>query len=59
MDRFFWLRLGGFSGALAVVLGAFGAHGLKNHVSDPHLIKSWETAAHYHLLHSVGMKFTI
>lgn len=55
MDRFFWLRVGGFSGALAVILGAFGAHGLKNHVSDPKLIKSWETAAHYHLLHSVGM----
>jgi uncharacterized membrane protein YgdD (TMEM256/DUF423 family) len=46
-------RLGAFSGASAVLLGAFGAHGLKRRVSDPALLKTWETAAQYHLLHSV------
>ena len=55
MSRYFWLQAGAYSGALAVILGAFGAHGLKKHVDDPKLIKSWETAAHYQLLHSVLM----
>lgn len=54
MDRFFWLKVGGYSGALAVILGAFGAHGLRKYVDNQKLISSWETAAHYHLLHSVG-----
>ena len=53
VDRGFWLKAGGISGALAVMLGAFGAHGLRKHVT-PDRVKSWETAAHYHLLHSVG-----
>merc|ERR1711879_1038875 len=53
MDRYFWLRLGGISGAIAVGMGAFGAHGLKKHISDQKLISAWETAAHYQLLHSV------
>ncbi|RLN96200.1 hypothetical protein BBJ28_00025163, partial [Nothophytophthora sp. Chile5] len=38
--------------------GAFGAHALKNRVSDPHLLKNWETAAHYQLLHSVVLLAT-
>jgi uncharacterized membrane protein YgdD (TMEM256/DUF423 family) len=55
-DRSFWLLVGGISGALAVGLGAFGAHGLKNKqgITD-RAIKTWETAAHYHLIHSVCM----
>jgi len=47
------LSLSAYSGALAVALGAFGAHGLKNTIADPKLLKTWETAAHYHLLHSL------
>ncbi len=46
-----WL-LGGLSGALAVMLGAFGAHALRGSV-EPALLETWRTAAHYHLLHSV------
>jgi uncharacterized membrane protein YgdD (TMEM256/DUF423 family) len=34
-------------GASSVLLGAFGAHGLKNRVSDPAKLASWGTAAHY------------
>eukprot|EP00741_Cyanophora_paradoxa_P009530 tig00001525_g9230.t1 len=45
----FW---GGLSGALGVALGAFGAHGLRKSVTDLNLLKTWETAAHYHLIHS-------
>lgn len=51
------MRLGlpAVMGALAVGLGAFGAHGLKQHVTDPHLLDVWETAARYHLIHAVAV----
>jgi len=50
-----WWTIGGVSGALAVALGAFGAHGLKNVVEDPHLLEVWDTAAKYHLAHSLAL----
>ena len=50
-----WWRLAGILGALGVALGAFGAHGLRNTVSDPHLMEVWETAAKYHLLHVLAL----
>lgn len=40
----------GILGALAVAAGAFGAHGLKAHVTPERLL-AWETAARYHLIH--------
>ena len=42
-----WWTAGALSGASAVALGAFGAHGLKSRISDPAKIASWNTAAHY------------
>lgn len=50
-----WWRVAGVSGALAVMLGAFGAHGLKSWVDDPHLLDIWEKAARYHLIHAVAL----
>jgi uncharacterized membrane protein YgdD (TMEM256/DUF423 family) len=50
-----WWTLAGIFGALGVALGAFGAHGLKNVVSDPALLVTWETAARYHLLHALAL----
>ncbi len=50
-----WWRIGGVSGALAVMLGAFGAHGLKGVVTDPHLLEVWDTGARYHLVHAVAL----
>jgi uncharacterized membrane protein YgdD (TMEM256/DUF423 family) len=41
------------SGALAVGLGAFGAHGLKAQVSDPDALRVWHTAVEYQLYHSL------
>lgn len=41
----------GILGAIGVACGAFGAHGLKNHTSDPALLESWKTAASYQILH--------
>ncbi len=51
MNRTFIL-LGGLFGAAAVALGAFGAHGLRNSV-DAQGLETWQTAAHYHLIHAV------
>ncbi len=50
-----WWTVAGVLGALGVVLGAFGAHGLKGVVTDPHLLEVWETAARYHLIHAVAL----
>jgi len=48
-------RVAALSGASAILLGAFGAHGLQKSVSDLKLLKSWDTAAHYHLIHALPM----
>lgn len=40
------LAIGALFGALAVALGAFGAHGLEGRVV-PDRLEIWETAAHY------------
>jgi uncharacterized membrane protein YgdD (TMEM256/DUF423 family) len=50
-----WWRIAGIVGALGVLLGAFGAHGLKTVVTDPHLLEVWDTAARYHLIHAVAL----
>lgn len=41
------------SGAVAVALGAFGAHGLQDAVS-PDRLATWRTSASYHLAHAVA-----
>jgi len=47
----------GFSGFLAVALGAFGAHGLKKHLS-PELMDVWQTAVQYHFWHTLALLAT-
>ncbi|TVY24015.1 UPF0382 membrane protein [Lachnellula hyalina] len=47
----YW-TIGCIYGATSVTFGAFGAHGLKKHITDPSKIASWSTAAHYQLIHS-------
>ena len=46
MSTFLW-KTGAVFGATAVGLGAFGAHGLKKHISDPNKLANWSTAAQY------------
>lgn len=46
--------IGAFSLAVAVGLGAFGAHGLKNHL-DAYLMGVWEKAVFYHFIHALGL----
>jgi len=40
--------------ALAVVFGAFGAHGLKN-ILDPYSMTVYEKGVFYHFVHALGM----
>jgi uncharacterized membrane protein YgdD (TMEM256/DUF423 family) len=47
------LRIAALLGFLAVALGAFGAHGLKVTLASHGTLAVWQTAALYHLMHSV------
>jgi|TARA_B100001105_G_scaffold173862_1_gene140137 uncharacterized membrane protein YgdD (TMEM256/DUF423 family) len=49
-----WIILGASLAALAVVLGAFGAHGLKNKVSPENML-IFETGIRYHMYHALGL----
>lgn len=49
-----WLLLGAISGFLAVAAGAFGAHALQSRL-DANSLSIFQTAAHYHLVHSVAI----
>jgi uncharacterized membrane protein YgdD (TMEM256/DUF423 family) len=49
--------VGAYSMALAVVLGAFGAHGLKNIVSE-YSVEIYNKAVYYQVIHSLGMLVT-
>ena len=53
MKRYVYLAaLGGMSG---VMLGAFGAHGLKATLAARDSLHVWETAVLYHLIHAVAV----
>lgn len=41
------------TGCLGVILGAFGAHGIKQRV-DAEALAWWETGARYHQIHAVA-----
>ena len=54
MDARKTLALAGALIALATVLGAFGAHALKAHLSQDRLVV-YETAVRYHFIHALGL----
>ncbi len=45
-----------FFGLIAVILGAFGAHGLEGKISEYH-IDTWKTANQYHFYHTFALLF--
>ena len=49
-----WIAIGAVSAALAVGLGAFGAHGLEQRVEASEL-EIWKTGVNYHFLHALGL----
>lgn len=49
-----WITIAAINMAIAVALGAFGAHGLKNIASSQQL-DWWQTATLYLLVHGLGL----
>jgi len=52
--RSIFLFLGAMSALLAVALGAFGAHGLKDILSPEHMV-TYQTAVNYQMWHALGL----
>jgi uncharacterized membrane protein YgdD (TMEM256/DUF423 family) len=40
--------------AMAVAIGAFGAHGLKSHLSEA-MLQTYKTGVEYHFYHALGL----
>jgi uncharacterized membrane protein YgdD (TMEM256/DUF423 family) len=53
MDRLFFL-LGSVAALLAVLLGAFGAHALRDRLA-PEMLAIFETGVRYHFYHALGL----
>ncbi|MFL2983276.1 MAG: DUF423 domain-containing protein [Candidatus Neomarinimicrobiota bacterium] len=49
-----WLIIGALMAALSVMIGAFGAHGLKSRVNSTDL-EIFETGVKYQMYHSLGL----
>lgn len=49
-----WIGMAAINMAIAVALGAFGAHGLKN-IANAEQLAWWHTATLYLLVHAVGL----
>jgi uncharacterized membrane protein YgdD (TMEM256/DUF423 family) len=49
-----WSTTGSFLMALAVILGAFGAHGLRERL-DAYSMSVYEKAVFYHFIHALGL----
>lgn len=49
-----WTAIGSVFLAFAVALGAFGAHGLKDRLSE-YAMSVYEKAVFYHFLHALGL----
>ena len=49
-----WLVVAALNLALAVMTGAFGAHGLKARLT-PEQLGWWQTAVEYHISHALGL----
>lgn len=63
MTSTFWLVLGSLLAALAVAMGAFGAHGLRGQLlsgdlplaEGQRLLETFETAARYQMYHALAL----
>jgi uncharacterized membrane protein YgdD (TMEM256/DUF423 family) len=49
-----WTAIGAIFMALGVMLGAFGAHALKDHLSE-YSLSVYEKAVFYHFVHALGL----
>jgi uncharacterized membrane protein YgdD (TMEM256/DUF423 family) len=55
MSGWAWVRIGAVLGFLAVALGAFGAHGLKDRLEALGTAATFQTAAQYHMYHALAL----
>jgi len=51
-----FILLGAVNMMLMVALGAFGAHGLKNVLTD-NMMSAYQTGVQYHAIHALGLLF--
>ncbi|MGL1886645.1 MAG: DUF423 domain-containing protein [Reichenbachiella sp.] len=51
MEKVFFITAS-FLGALAVTIGAFGAHGLRKLLSENNTLSVFQTGVHYHFYHT-------
>ncbi|MCM3764087.1 DUF423 domain-containing protein [Neobacillus niacini] len=49
-----FIMIGAINAFLAVALGAFGAHGLKDKL-DAHYLDIWKTGVQYQMFHATGL----
>jgi uncharacterized membrane protein YgdD (TMEM256/DUF423 family) len=49
-----WLAVAAVNGALAVLAGAFAAHGLEGRL-DAHALDIFQTSARYHMYHALAL----
>ena len=49
------VRIAAVFGALAVILGAFGAHALAELLAKNGTLEIWKTASQYHFLHALAL----
>lgn len=49
-----WLKIGAGVMAVAVIMGAFGAHGLEDRVTPERLV-TWNTGVRYMLVHGLAL----
>ena len=50
-----WILLGSLSCALCVIIGAFGAHALKDVLANDYSRNIYDKANFYHFIHSLGL----
>jgi len=50
-----WIALGCLSAAVAVALGAFGAHAWKDALTERGQLANWDTAVRYQLVHALAL----
>ncbi len=53
--RTYFTQIGILFGLFAVLLGAFGAHGLKTHLTEHGSTQTWQTAVDYQMWHALAL----
>jgi uncharacterized membrane protein YgdD (TMEM256/DUF423 family) len=55
MTGWAWVRVAAWMGFLAVMIGAFGAHGLKDRLDVLNTAATYQTGVQYHMYHALAL----